>query len=67
MVDFHYLLCGKSAVLRPYSTSCCQQGRKIFNLIPIRPRLLKSDYAGCLQIRNSPNHLWYLFGAGKIY
>lgn len=57
MVEFN-LLWGKSALLRPYSVSCCQQGRKIFTIIPIR--LLKSDYVGCLQIKNSPSHLWYL-------
>lgn len=57
LVDFN-LLWGKSALLRPYSASCCQQGRKIFTIIPIR--LLKSDYVGCLQIKNSPSHLWYL-------
>lgn len=57
MVDF-IMLWSKSAPLRPYSASRCQQGRKIFNIIPIR--LLKSDYVGWLQIKNSSSHLWYL-------
>lgn len=53
---------GKSALWRPYSAACLQQGHTIFNLIPIRP--LKSDYMGCLHIKNSPSHLWYWSGEG---
>lgn len=37
-----------------HSASCCQQGC----IIPVR--LLKSDYVVCLQIKNSPGHLWHL-------
>lgn len=58
-----HLMCGKKMMISDISTDkgalskahlCCQQG----HIIPIR--LLKSDYVACLQIKNSPGHLWYL-------
>lgn len=53
-ISFKHEHSGKCVLSRVHSASCCQQGP----IIPIR--LLKSDYVVCLQIKNSPRHLWHL-------